>query len=83
MDLWATDEVHFQQHGSRCRMWIPPEIKDPVLLHAPTPPVVGAGDGLWSFPTMLLITTRDSTSRGGKSTPTGLSWTSFLLIVPK
>jgi ubiquitin-protein ligase len=36
VDLWATDEVHFQQHGSRCRMWIPPEIKDPVLLHAPT-----------------------------------------------
>src|SRR5260370_28884625 len=34
VDLWATDEVHFQQHGSRCRMWIPPEIKDPVLLHA-------------------------------------------------
>lgn len=30
------DEVHFQQHGSRCRMWIPPEIKDPVCLHAPT-----------------------------------------------
>jgi hypothetical protein len=25
VDLWATDEVHFQQHGSRCRMWIPPE----------------------------------------------------------
>lgn len=30
------DEVHFQQHGSRCRMWIPPEVKDPVLQHAPT-----------------------------------------------
>ena len=30
------DEVHFQQHGSRCRMWIPPEIADPVCLHAPT-----------------------------------------------
>ena len=30
------DEVHFQQHGSRCRMWVPPELKDPVLLHAPT-----------------------------------------------
>lgn len=30
------DEVHFQQHGSRCRMWIPPEIKDPILPHAPT-----------------------------------------------
>jgi transposase len=30
------DEVHFQQHGSRCRMWIPPEVKDPVLRHAPT-----------------------------------------------
>jgi hypothetical protein len=36
IDLWATDEVHFQQHGSRCRMWKPPEVKDPVLLHAPT-----------------------------------------------
>ena len=41
MDLWATDEVHFQQHGSRCRMWVPPEIKDPVLLHAPTRKSVG------------------------------------------
>ena len=34
--LWALDEVHFQQHGSRCRMWIAPEIDDPVCLHAPT-----------------------------------------------
>jgi len=33
VDLWALDEVHFQQHGSRCRMWVPPEIKEPVLLH--------------------------------------------------
>jgi len=30
------DECHFQQHGTRCRMWIAPEIKDPVLTHAPT-----------------------------------------------
>ena len=36
VDLWATDEVHFQQHGSRCQMWVPPETKDPVLLHHPT-----------------------------------------------
>jgi hypothetical protein len=36
VDLWAIDEVHFQQHGSRCQMWIPPETKDPVLLHHPT-----------------------------------------------
>jgi transposase len=41
VDLWSTDEVHFQQHGSRCRMWVPPEIKDPVLLHAPTRKSVG------------------------------------------
>src|SRR6202162_2844647 len=41
VDLWALDEVHFQQHGSRCRMWVPPEIKDPVLLHAPTRKSVG------------------------------------------
>ena len=30
------DEVHFQQHGSRCRMWVPPEVDDPICLHAPT-----------------------------------------------
>ncbi len=30
------DEVHFQQHGSRCRMWVPPEVTDPNCLHAPT-----------------------------------------------
>ncbi|WP_321471532.1 IS630 family transposase [uncultured Paludibaculum sp.] len=41
VDLWATDEVHFQQHGSSCRMWIPPEVKDPVLLHHPTRRSVG------------------------------------------
>lgn len=35
------DEVHFQQHGSRCRMWIPPENKDPVVLHHPTRRSVG------------------------------------------
>jgi transposase len=41
VDLWAIDEVHFQQHGSRCQMWIPPETKDPVLLHAPTRRSIG------------------------------------------
>ena len=41
VDLWALDEVHFQQHGSRCRMWIPPETKDPILLHHPTRKSVG------------------------------------------
>jgi transposase len=41
VDLWAMDEVHFQQYGSRCRMWIPPETKDPVLLHHPTRKSVG------------------------------------------
>ncbi len=35
------DEVHFQQHGSRCRMWVPSEIKDPILLHHPTRKSVG------------------------------------------
>lgn len=41
VDLWATDEVHFQQHGSRCRMWVPPETKDPVLRHHPSRHSVG------------------------------------------
>jgi len=36
VDLWCEDECHFQQHGSRCTMWIPPENVDPILLHAPT-----------------------------------------------
>src|ERR1700688_3917408 len=31
----------FQQYGSRCRMWIPPEVKDPVLQHHPTRKSVG------------------------------------------
>ena len=35
------DEVHFQQHGSRARMWIPPEINDPVVLHHPTRKSIG------------------------------------------
>jgi len=41
VDLWALDEVHFQQQGSRCRMWVPPETRDPVVLHHPTRKSVG------------------------------------------
>ncbi|SPF33382.1 hypothetical protein SBDP1_1110002 [Syntrophobacter sp. SbD1] len=36
IELWALDEVRFQQHGSRCSMWVPPETKDPIMLHHPT-----------------------------------------------
>jgi transposase len=36
IDLWFEDECHFQQHGTRCAMWIPPEETDPVVLLAPT-----------------------------------------------
>jgi transposase len=36
IDLWSLDECHFQQHGSRCMMWIPPEDTDPIILHEPT-----------------------------------------------
>jgi transposase len=35
-EIWSIDECHFQQHGTRCTMWVPPEEKDPVVLHAPT-----------------------------------------------
>jgi len=41
VDLWALDEVHFQQQGSRCRMWVPPETKDPLVYHHPTRRSVG------------------------------------------
>ena len=36
VEILFEDECHFQQHGSRCKMWIPVEEKDPVLKHAPT-----------------------------------------------
>lgn len=36
IDIWFGDECHFQQHGSRCAMWVPPEVTDPVVLLAPT-----------------------------------------------
>jgi hypothetical protein len=55
VDLWATDEVHFQNHSSRCRMWVPPETKDPMLLHHPTRRSIGyfgavrLGDGKFRF----------------------------------
>ena len=35
-EIWSLDECHFQQYGSRCTMWVPPEEKDPVVLQAPT-----------------------------------------------
>jgi transposase len=35
------DEVHFQQYGSRIRMWIPPDTRDPIVLHHPTRKSVG------------------------------------------
>jgi hypothetical protein len=41
VDLWYEDECHFQQHGSRCAMWVPPEGTDPVVLHAPKRKSIG------------------------------------------
>ena len=35
-EIWSTDECHFQQNGTRCRMWIPKEIKNPVVKQEPT-----------------------------------------------
>ena len=41
VDLWALDEVHFQQPGSRCRMGVPPEEKDPIVYPHPRRQSVG------------------------------------------
>lgn len=41
IDLWALDEVRFEQHGTCCRMWVPPEIKEPFVLQHPTRKSVG------------------------------------------
>src|SRR5882724_8032254 len=71
--------------GGSCSVWKPANLMGPASFSFSSnfaPPVVGPGDGLWSLPTTPLITTRDSTNRGGKSTPTVLSWTSFPLTVP-
>jgi len=35
IDLWFENECHFQQHGSRCSLWVPAEEIDPVLLNMP------------------------------------------------
>jgi len=40
------DEVHFQQYGLRCRMWVPSETKDPGLLHHPMRRSVGYFDAV-------------------------------------
>ena len=41
IELWYEDECHFQQHGSRCNMWIPPENIDPIVLLSPTRKSIG------------------------------------------
>lgn len=41
VEIWAMDEVMFQQHGSVCKMWVAPEERDPVIHHHPTRKSVG------------------------------------------
>ena len=36
MDLWSLDECHFQPHGTRSLLGVPPEETNPVLWPAPT-----------------------------------------------
>jgi len=41
IELWAIDEVMFQQFGTTCKMWIPPETINPVIFHHPGRKKVG------------------------------------------
>lgn len=41
IELWSIDEVKFQQSGSRCRMWIPPEVKNPIALQSSSRKSIG------------------------------------------
>jgi hypothetical protein len=66
VELWALDEVHFQQHGSRCRMWIAPEIKRPVCLHHPTRKSVGYF-GAVNLRTGQLVVQREATVFDGQT----------------
>lgn len=34
--IWCEDECHFHQNGTITRMWVPPEIKDPVIFQEPS-----------------------------------------------
>ena len=46
IELWALDEVIFQLHGTRCRMWIAPEEHRPVVFHNPVNKNVGYYDAI-------------------------------------
>ncbi len=65
------DKVHFQQYGSRCRMWVPPETKDPVLLHHPTRKGVGyfgavnIKDGRFIFKVSVKVCPEDTVATKG------------------
>lgn len=34
-EIWYEDECHFHQNGTRCKMWVPPEILNPVVFQEP------------------------------------------------
>ena len=34
-EIWSTDECHFHQHGSHCRVWIPKENINPMVFQEP------------------------------------------------
>ena len=60
VEIWSLDECHFQQHGSRYMMWVPPEDRDPVLLHAPTRRSVSVFGGVRIDTGRLLTTTSET-----------------------
>ena len=41
LDVWFLDEVLFHLHGSSCRMWVPPENKQPQMYFHPTRRSIG------------------------------------------
>jgi transposase len=40
-EIRAMDEALFQLHGSTCKMWVPPEVKNPVVFMQPNRKSVG------------------------------------------
>lgn len=60
VEIWSLDECHFQQHGSRCIMWVPPEDKDPILHHAPTRKSMSVFGGVRIDTGRLLTTTSEN-----------------------
>src|SRR5580693_566527 len=83
--VWGISEPCACGMGALCSVWKPANSMGPASCSSSSnsaPPAAEPGDGLWSSPTMPVITTPACTDHGGTNTPLTLPWTSCPLTVP-